>query len=92
MRIVVKDTNVIERTVPIKGVNQIFRSQRAALDLGGGYELPFQVGLGSGAVHPVGDYQLDPQCFGLNQYGDLTMGRVKLLPATARPLSAAKAG
>jgi hypothetical protein len=89
----VLDTNVVERTINGKNGQQVLRSQRAALDLGSGYSLPFRVELGTGAVHPVGDYHIDPQCFALNQYGDLTLGRVKLIPAAARPLtSAPKAG
>lgn len=85
MRVNVKDSLVIERTINGKNGPQILRDQRAALDLGGGYELPFRVGLGTGPVHPVGVYDLDPACFSLNAYGDLTMGRVRLVPVAQEP-------
>lgn len=91
----VKDTQVHERTFNDKsGKTQIMRSQRAALELGGGYELPFRIGLGSGPVHPVGVYDLSPESFSLNQYGDLQLGRVNLVPvapprAPARPAQVA---
>jgi hypothetical protein len=80
MRINVKDTQVHERSFQKNGQTQIMRSQRAALDTGGGYELPFRVGLGTGPVYPVGAYDLDPESFQLNPYGDLILGRVKLVP------------
>lgn len=88
MHVNVKDTVVIEREINGKNGKQILRSQRAALDQGGGYELPFRVELGTGPVYPVGAYAIDPLCFSLNQYGDLTMGRPKLIPL---PRPAAKA-
>lgn len=90
-RINVKDTLVHERTFNGKdGKPQIIREQRAALDLGGGYELPFRVGLGSGPVHPVGAYDIDPESFSLGKYGDLELSRfVKLKPLAVA--SAAKA-
>lgn len=88
-RINVKDSLVHERTFNGKdGKPQIIREQRAALDLGGGYELPFRVGLGTGPVHPVGAYDLDPECFSLGKYGDLELSRfVKLKPLAASPAS-----
>lgn len=81
-RINVKDSLVHERTFNGKdGKPQIIREQRAALDLGGGYELPFRVGLGSGPVHPVGAYDIDPDSFSLGKYGDLELSRfVRLKP------------
>jgi hypothetical protein len=84
----VLDTTVVERTINGKNGQQVLRSQRAALDLGGGYSLPFRVELGTGPVHPVGDYTIDPQCFALNQYGDLTLGRVKIVPLAAPRVAA----
>lgn len=83
-RINVKDTIVHERTFDYQGKNKIIREQRAALDLGGGYELPFRVGLGTGPVNPVGAYDIDPDCFSLGKYGDLELGRfLKLTPAVS---------
>ncbi len=93
MSLVVKvlDATVVERTINGKNGPQVLRSQRAALDLGGGYSLPFRVELGTGPVHQVGDYSIDPQCFALNQYGDLTLGRVKIIPLVAPRATAAAA-
>ena len=89
-RINVKDAVVHERTFTHDGKNKIIREQRAALDLGGGYELPFRVGLGTGAVHPVGAYDIDPESFALGKYGDLELSRfVKLVPIPA-PVAHAK--
>ncbi|ULU23795.1 G5P family DNA-binding protein [Dyella terrae] len=75
-RINVKDTNVHERTFNGKdGKPQIIREQRAALDLGDGYELPFRVGLGSGPVYSVGAYDVSPESFSLGRFGDLELSR-----------------
>jgi hypothetical protein len=93
-RINVKDTIVHERTFNGKdGKPQIIREQRAALDLGDGYELPFRVGLGTGPVYPVGAYDVSTECFMLGRYGDLELSRfLKLKPlAEARPLPKASA-
>jgi hypothetical protein len=79
----VKDNVVQERTINGKNGQQILRSQRAELDQGGGYGLPFRIELGTGPVHPVGRYSIDPMCFQLNQYGDLNLGRVKIVPVAA---------
>lgn len=87
----VKEARVDERTFRDKqGRDQIMRTQRAALMLPGGYETAFKVGLGSGPVYPVGDYDLDPDCFALGKYGDLELGRfVKLLPVSKPAAKAA---
>lgn len=76
----IKDERVIERSVTIKGVPQIFREQRACVLLGGGYETTFNVGLGTGPVHTVGDYLIHPDTYKHGQYGDLGLGRMKLWP------------
>lgn len=86
MRISVKDTTVHEKQYKDKSGNpQIIREQRAALDLGDGYELPFRLGLGSGPVYPVGDdYTLAGDSFNLGQYGDLQLSRnIKLVRVPA---------
>lgn len=88
-RIHVKDSNVHERSFNGKdGKPQIIREQRAALDLGDGYELPFRVGLGSGPVYQVGTYDISPESFSLGRYGDLELSRfVKL--SMVKPAAAA---
>lgn len=91
MQINVKDTKVHERNFTDKnGRPQIIREQRAAVDLGDGYEMPFLVGLGTGPVNPVGAYSLDPNCFTVNRFGSLELGRVKLVPVVVRSASAAR--
>ena len=79
-RVIVKDSNVHERPINTKNGQKIMRSQRAALDQGDGYELPFRVELGIAAAYPVGVYDIHPETFQLNQYGDLALGRMKLIP------------
>jgi hypothetical protein len=81
-RINVKDTNVHERSFNGKdGKPQTIREQRAALELGDGYELPFRIGLGSGPVYQVGAYDISPECFTLGRFGDLELSRfLKLSP------------
>lgn len=87
MHIQVKDLIVSERTINGKNGQMVLRSQRAALDQGGGYQQPFRVELGTGPVYPVGNYDIDPQCFQLNRYGDLELGRVKLIALATAALS-----
>lgn len=91
-RINVKDSNVHERSFNGKdGKPQIIREQRAALDLGDGYELPFRIGLGNGGVYPVGSYDLLPECFSLGRFGDLELSRfLKLMPLQLASRAAAK--
>jgi len=85
-RIYVKDVKVHEHSFNGKdGKPQIVRKQRASLDLGDGYELPFSVGLGTGAVYPVGAYDVDPECFTLGRFGDLELSRyLKLKPVDVK--------
>jgi len=65
--------------------NTINRSQTAGLDLGNGFELPFRVGLGQRPPYPPGEYDIDPQSFGLSDYGDLILKRyVDLVPLQAK--------
>lgn len=91
MHINVKDTKVHERSfVDKQGRQQIIREQRAAVDLGDGYEMPFLVGLGTGPVNPVGAYHIAPECFSVNRFGGLELGRVKLVPVAVRPAPAAR--
>lgn len=86
-RITVKNAQVHEEKSTKTG--NIMRSQMAELDLGNGYGLPFRVGLGNRAAYSAGEYDIDPACFSLGQYGDLTLKRyVDLVPTGARPAPA----
>jgi len=89
-RITVKNSHVHEEPIS-KGANagKVIRSQRAELDLGDGYGLPFRVGLGQRPAYSAGEYDIDPRSFALSQYGDLTLGRfVDLVPVGAKPAKA----
>jgi hypothetical protein len=91
-RVMIKDTVVQERAYRDKSGNQqILREQRAVLDQGDGYGLPFRIGLGTGAVYPVGDYEIDPSCFSLGRFGDLELSRYIKLRAV-KPVVAAAPG
>ncbi|RUL78771.1 single-stranded DNA-binding protein [Dyella choica] len=81
-RVIIKDTVVQERQYKDRnGAQQILREQRAVLDQGDGYGLPFRIGLGTGSVYPMGDYEIDPSCFSLGRFGDLELSRyIKLKP------------
>jgi Helix-destabilising protein. len=86
-RIVVKSATVVEETNSKTG--EIIRKQMAGLDLGNGYELPFSVGLAKRPPYPVGEYDIDPASFGLNEYGALVLKRfVDLVPLKAAGSSA----
>jgi hypothetical protein len=79
MKVIVKHSDV-QTDVTTKG-NTIHR-QRAALDLGDGYPLPFYVPLRSAELaYAPGEYQLAPECFRVSQYGSLEIDRynVRLL-------------
>jgi hypothetical protein len=78
----VKRPEVQEETINSgKNAGKVMRSQMAELDLGNGYGLPFRVGLGSRPAYAPGEYDIDPKCFALSQYGDLTLNRyVDLVP------------
>lgn len=67
----------------------IMRSQTAGMDLGNGYHLPFRVGLGQRPAYAPGEYDIDPESFGLDNFGGLTLKRyVDLVPLTAKPAKA----
>lgn len=73
-------TAAVDETVNQK-TGKIIRSQTVGLELGNGFALPFRVGLGQRPAYPPGEYDIDPKCFGLNQYGDLQLNRyVDLVP------------
>lgn len=90
-RVKILDTNVHERSYKDKsGSQQILREQRAVLDQGDGYGLPFRIGLGTGPVYPVGNYEIDASCYSLGRFGDLELSRyLKLVPAKSAVVSAA---
>lgn len=77
---------VEERQVNGKNGPAVMRSQTAGLDLGNGHALPFRVGLGQRPAYQPGEYDIDPKCFGLSEYGDLKLNKyVDLVPLGAMP-------
>lgn len=77
---------VEERQINGKNGPSIMRSQTAGLDLGNGHALPFRVGLGQRPAYAPGDYDIDPRCFGLTEYGDLKLNKyVDLVPLSVKP-------
>ncbi|MFK3847846.1 MULTISPECIES: single-stranded DNA-binding protein [Bacteria] len=85
----VKSAAVDEQRNEKKGT--IMRSQMAGLDLGNGFELPFRIGIGQRAPYQAGEYDIDPKCFALSEYGDLTLKRyVDLIPLQAKPVAPPK--
>ena len=86
----VKSPTVEEKNLP---GGKIIRSQMVGLDLGNGFELPFRVGLGSRPPYQAGEYDIDPNSFGLSTYGDLQLNRfVDLIPLTpVKPTPQARA-
>lgn len=73
----IRSANITQRTLKD---GRVFATQQAGLVNGSDFPLPFRVGVNIGEPYPVGKYTLDPACFVLSEYGDLTLGRVKLLP------------
>ena len=84
MRVEIRNEKVDERHTK---TGKIVREQQAGLLRGADqYPLPFRIFLGDDPVHKAGIYEISPESFGLNQYGDLQLNRVRLIG----PLPAAK--
>ncbi|AAO28803.1 hypothetical protein D1605_005045 [Xylella fastidiosa subsp. fastidiosa] len=75
----VKDNVLIERSVNTKTGPQIFREQRAAVVMGGAYETVFSLKLGSAPLYPPGEYLIHPDSYGIDDYGNLVLRRLKLI-------------
>lgn len=79
----VKDNVLIERSVNTKTGPQIFREQRAAVVMGGAYETVFNLKLGTDPLYSTGDYLIHPDSYGTDDYGNLVLRRLKLIPLSS---------
>lgn len=94
LRIVVKSTEVQSRSGNAKrsGKPYTMRTQHAWVDLGKAFPQEVRITLGDEqAPFPVGEYTLSPQCFLLNQWGELGVSLQHMTPRKA-DASLAKAG
>ncbi|UNK44018.1 G5P family DNA-binding protein [Luteimonas sp. S4-F44] len=76
--IIVKSDAVLTRTIPARGDRKEihFREQKAAIDSGEDFPLPFNVQLDDDQrPYPPGLYQLDLASVEVNEYGGLKFGR-----------------
>ncbi|MDC6413599.1 single-stranded DNA-binding protein [Xylella fastidiosa] len=79
----VKDNILIERSVNTKTGPQIFREQRACVVMGGAYETVFNLKLGTASVYSPGDYLIHPDSYGTDDYANLLLKRLKLIPLSS---------
>jgi hypothetical protein len=79
----VKSTNVQEkRGTSREGKQFHIREQSAYLDAGKAYPVEIKVPLDESAPpYPPGNYLVDPQCLYVDRYGQLALGRLKLMPS-----------
>ncbi|HHW4679767.1 MAG TPA: single-stranded DNA-binding protein [Xylella sp.] len=76
----VKDMVVNERHFTGKSGPVNFREQRACIVMGSGYETVFNLGLGLNPPYAPGDYLIHPDSYTHDKYGNLTLGRISLIP------------
>ncbi|HHW4685325.1 MAG TPA: single-stranded DNA-binding protein [Xylella sp.] len=76
----VKDMVVNERHFTGKSGPVNFREQRACIVMGSGYEAVFNLGLGLDSPYAPGDYLIHPDSYAHDRYGNLTLGRISLIP------------
>ena len=88
--IVIKSGTATPRLIKRKdGTQMIFNEQRAAIELGEDFPLPFTINLQDGqAPYPPGRYLLDPSSLEVGDFDSLKVSRrINLMPA---PLAATK--
>ena len=57
------------------------REQHAYINLGKAYPVEFRFSLDEGrAAYSPGNYIVDPSCLYVDRYGQLALGRIRLLP------------
>jgi hypothetical protein len=79
----IKSVDVTQKTVRGNkdGKEYLIRSQRGWVDLGKDYPQEIQVPLAANQdSYAVGKYLVDPACLYVDRYGNLSLGRVRLLP------------
>jgi hypothetical protein len=79
----VKSVEVMQKTVRGNkdGKEYLIRSQTGWADLGKDYPQEIQIPLGAGQEpYPQGKHRLDPACLYIDRFGNLSLGRARLLP------------
>jgi hypothetical protein len=77
VRVVVADTN-LSRTKEFKG--KTYGTQAAAIYNGGSFPMPFGVNVAQGGEYAPGEYTICPTSFQRDDFGNLKLKSVKLLP------------
>lgn len=84
--IIIKNGNATPRKVTRKdGTAMIFTEQKAAVDVGEDFPIPFTINLQDGQPpFPPGRYMLDPACLQVGDFDALKVGRrIELVPLPA---------
>lgn len=58
----------------------VYGEQTAAIHNGGDFPLPIKLNVRKGFEYPPGRYVIDPRSFTTDEYGNLKLSRVQLLP------------
>lgn len=81
--IIIKSGTSVPRAVKRKdGTQVIFNEQRAAIETGEDFPIPFTINLQDGQLpYPPGRYLLDPACLVVGEFDTLRIGRrIELVP------------
>lgn len=84
--IVIKSGTAVPRAIKRKdGTQVIFNEQKAAIEKGEDFPVPFTINLGDGQPpYPPGRYLLDPASLEVGDFGSLRVARrIVLVPAPA---------
>lgn len=87
IRVEVRSKNT-DRAREYKG--KTYAEQQAAIYTGGDYPMPFKVNVEVGHEYEPGEYTIDPRCFTTDQYGNLVVKAVRLLPIGGASVGKAK--
>lgn len=77
IRVEIRSKNT-DRARDYKG--KTYAEQQAAIYNGGDYPTPFKVNVEKGHEYEPGDYTIDPRSFTTDQYGNLAVKALRLLP------------
>lgn len=77
VRVEIRSTT-LDRVRAFQGRN--YGEQNAAIHNGGDYPLPFKVNVEQGHEYPPGIYTIDPRSFRADEYGNLKIKALRLLP------------
>jgi hypothetical protein len=82
IKIEIKSPEATQRTIRSKkdGKEYLFRNQSGWVDLGKAFPQEIQIPLDSGhEPYGVGKYIMDPACLYVDRYGNLSLGRLRLI-------------